>query len=127
MTPVELVIPNPSLNPPSNASKLLPSHTSQNNEETKSRALSLIKENVKKDDEKEQENMSEKETTSVDSQNITQEECNEVIVIKVECKQKTNRNCCVLFEDQKQWCAQGQGTLIHILQLKSPQVTLCGM
>ena len=127
MTPVELVIPNPSLNPPSNASKLLPSHTSQNNEETKTPALSLIKENDTKDDEKEQEDMSEKDTMSVDNQNTTQEECDEVIVIKVKRNQKTNRNCCVPFEDQKQWCAQGQGTLIHILQLKSPQVTLCGM
>ena len=125
-TPTEPVTTNPLVDPSSKPPKLLPSHISQNNEETKSRALSLSDDNVK-NEEKEQENTLEKETMSVDSQNSTQEEYDEVTVVKVERNQKTNRNCCVLFEDQKQWCAQGQGTLIHILHLKPPQVTLCGM
>ena len=79
------------------------------------------------DDEKDNVDTIEKDTMSVEIQDKTQEDHNEVTVIKSEHDQKMNHNGCVPFEDQKQWCSQGKGTLVHIFQLKSPQVTLCGM
>ena len=56
-----------------------------------------------------------------------QEDHDEVLPSEHERDGKKNRNGCVIFDDQKLWCQQGKGTLVHINQLQSPKVTPCGM